>query len=759
MPAKWLPWKYIVRRVARAHGFIDPISVLSYLHRFAQPSEVAEPLELLRAGVVFHARGLMNTRAIQHNLDWVWPYWVERQFDPSDNSFIPRAFSITHVNLTHRNWTAIGLLGHSDYAIVDPKGLVTPHFDGWSIDFWIVFRDGDHLFPSKTKQESYQKIKLGTYLQSESPYAVETLLQRQDCELRIQAETTFADNQPVVSLSATAESRSPAELAVSVRPYNPEGVSFIHSLKVDPKNEDVIQINETQSVYLKTKPLRWAFSNYMSGDVTQVLFEKKNITSIECKVGMATACALYNLESDTPRTIEASIPISDQDNFRQVATVIDSRENKEQSIVGLSIPNKQFEFIFNSALRTLLLFSPDTGELVPGPYTYKRFWFRDAVFMLHPLLCCGFVEKVKLAIENFPTKQTRSGYFLSQEGEWDSNGQVLWIINRLQQVTGYTPPSALAHSVNRGANWILGKRLRSKNDPAKNGLLPAGFSAEHLGNNDYYYWDNFWAIAGLKATSELSDKRLTEDNGYSQAASEYLGQLEQSINANRNARRFPGIPAAPSRRMDAGAIGSLVASYPLQLYEPKDQRILDTVEFLLRFCFLENGFFQDMIHSGINPYLTLHVAQVLLRAGDVRFFPLVQRVAELASPTGHWPEAIHPGTGGGCMGDGHHGWAAAEWVMIIRNIFIREEENCVVLCSGIPAEWIESETTIRFGPTLTKFGQISLTVDVDRNKLNISWESHWHNSPEFILIELPGFSPETVDPSKSNAVIYREDQR
>ena len=105
---RWLPWRYIVRRVARARGFIDPLSVLSRLHQFAEPAEVAAPLELLRAGVVFHARGLMNTAAIQHNLDWVWPYWVERQFDPLDESFIPRAFSITHVNLTHRNWTAVG---------------------------------------------------------------------------------------------------------------------------------------------------------------------------------------------------------------------------------------------------------------------------------------------------------------------------------------------------------------------------------------------------------------------------------------------------------------------------------------------------------------------------------------------------------------------------------------------------------------------------------------------------------------------------
>jgi hypothetical protein len=123
---KWLPWRYIVRRVAQAQGLIDPILLLSRLRGFAQPSEVGEPLELLRADVVFHARGLINTGAIQHNLDWVWPYWIERQFDPKDDAFIPRAFSITHVNLSHRNWTAVGFPDCDSLPIVDPRGLLTP---------------------------------------------------------------------------------------------------------------------------------------------------------------------------------------------------------------------------------------------------------------------------------------------------------------------------------------------------------------------------------------------------------------------------------------------------------------------------------------------------------------------------------------------------------------------------------------------------------------------------------------------------------
>lgn len=46
------------------------------------PSEVAAPVELLRAGLVFQARPLLNARTIQTHLDWIWPFWVQRQFDP-----------------------------------------------------------------------------------------------------------------------------------------------------------------------------------------------------------------------------------------------------------------------------------------------------------------------------------------------------------------------------------------------------------------------------------------------------------------------------------------------------------------------------------------------------------------------------------------------------------------------------------------------------------------------------------------------------
>ena len=166
-------------------------------------------------------------------------------------------------------------------------------------------------------------------------------------------------------------------------------------------------------------------------------------------------------------------------------------------------------------------------------------------------------------------------------------------------------------------------------------------------------------------------------------------------------------------------MGSLVADYPLQITKPADSKIMKTIELLEQTSFYEGAFFQNMIHSGVNIYLTLAIAQSLLRAGDKGYKDLIYKVTELASSTGQWPEAIHPQTKGGCMGDGQHGWASAEWIMMIRNLFVREEKNEIIIGSGIFAEWIETGKKISFGPTPVPGGKVRVAVVKDGDGISV----------------------------------------
>ncbi|HMB31853.1 MAG TPA: hypothetical protein VKN82_08525 [Desulfohalobiaceae bacterium] len=740
---RWIPWKFLIRRTAKAYGLIDPINLLVRVRRFAQPSEVQEPIELLRAGVLFHARGLINTKAIQHNLDWIWPYWVERQFNPHDSSFIPRGFAFSHVNMTHRNWTAIGLPNLDLYPLVDPRGLITPIYDGWSLDFWLISPDGIQLFPSK-------QGNVVQWLDLENTVQVITSAYKEGQLLQTKTSLDIDNyDRPYLNVEAKATSNYQGWLVAVIRPYNPEGIQFIH--KIDYITSSFTwKVNNKNKILFNEPPDKVLFSEYSQGDVVHKIDENADEQTISCNVGMATSAAFFPLTGrEKENKIDMTIPLGDTKGIKDMPIGKRGDQIWQDHLNGtavLKIPDRKISYLYETSVRTLLLLS--SKDIFPGPYTYKRFWFRDACFMINALIVLGCLKRSRYLLGFFPARQKLTGYFHSQEGEWDSNGQVLWIINQFHQFSNSHLPQEWKEVIAKGAKWIKRKRIKSTTNALHAGLFPPGFSAEHLGPNDYYYWDNFWSLAGLRAAADLmgqvKDRYLQDE--FSKEANDLEQCIEKSIIDSLPRRKnYDGLPASPYRRMDAGAIGSLVADYPLKLTPPRDSRITKTIAFLKEHCFYKGGFFQDMIHSGINPYLTLCIAQTLLRNGDTIYQQLIERVADLASPTGQWPEAIHPITAGGCMGDGQHAWAAAEWIMMIRNLFVREDLDKLIIGSGIFSQWLLDSREIQFGPTQTPYGPIKLTFFRKDQSLylEITGGNYTDNIP--LSIQVPGYHREEVN--------------
>jgi hypothetical protein len=749
--SKWTFLQYIITRAARRQGFLDPIELLARLRSFAQPSEVGEPVELLRAGVVFHARGLINSRVIQYNLDWVWPYWVERQYNPNDESFIPRAFSVSHINLTHRNWTALGYPDCEEFPLVDPRGLLTPCLDGWSLDGWVCTEGGRNLFPSRTRA--------GTQRQDlSSGLAITTRVQQGGLMLSSTASVELEGGVPVCVLTLTARADSPAWLVLALRPANTEGISFINDVVLSPDRKTWV-VNDEQTVAFSAPAERHLVSDYGHGDVALHLKQAHARAALDersegsCDRGMVTAAALFAIPEGGERILTARIPLP----HKAPVLAENAWPDLRASVCTLQCPDRKYQALYDAAITSLILHSPD--DVYPGPSTYKRFWFRDAAYIIHALLCVGLEARAARALSRFPERQTQLGYFRSQEGEWDSNGEVLWILHRYQQLTGKKLTADWHNVIARGARWIMRKRLAGTLVAPHAGLLPAGFSAEHLGPNDYYYWDDFWGIAGLHCASDMvrsQDADMAAE--FTHAADDFTAAVDRSLASCAQRLGRPGMPASPYRRLDSGAIGSLVSGYPLQQHAADDPRLLDCADYLLNACFIDGAFFQDMIHSGLNAYLTLHVAQVLLRAGDPRYQELMDAVAGLATPTGQWPEAIHPHTRGGCMGDGHHVWAAAEWVLMVRNCFVREEGDRLILCAGIAERWLQEGSPVLFGPAPTCFGPVSITLNpLSDTSIEIVLQTAWHDQEPAIDVRLPGHEPVTLERNATSVILTREE--
>ena len=370
---RWLPWRFVVRRVAKAHGFLDPIALMNRLQSLTQPSEVAVPTELLRAGVFMHARGLINSRVIQHNLDWVWPYWVQRQFDPQDGSFVPRAFSITHINLTHRNWTAVGLPDLDALPVVDPAGLVTPRYDGWSLDAWLMADDGRMLVPSRIKDpDQCLDLSNGPVVTTETGSGGLYLTTRADV-----ADGRDTGEGPACRYRVRAQADGGGWLALALRPYNPEGISLVHRIALNDDRRGW-RADHGPPVRFDRPAQRHHASDYFSGDVFIHLTDRVDDTGATCDVGLATAAAMFRLERRCPPRGHRERAAGGGGAGRQGRQRPRARRKPWGDALSgtakVEVPDPHFRLLYDAAVRSLILHAP--GEVYPGPFTYKRFWFQ-----------------------------------------------------------------------------------------------------------------------------------------------------------------------------------------------------------------------------------------------------------------------------------------------------------------------------------------------------------------------------------------------
>ncbi|MGI8908697.1 MAG: hypothetical protein ACR2IE_19675 [Candidatus Sumerlaeaceae bacterium] len=743
--------RYIVNHLKRHYKVEQGPEFIEALHQINKPSEVTVPNELIPSGVLIQLRGLFNLHTLSINSDWIWPYWMEQQGNPKSSSFIPRAMSLAWINLTHRNWTGIGVLGSTREGVVDPRGMVTPWMQGWSLDTWIR-RGNNCVFPSRLRDADVQQI-----LRENMPF-IQTRFMAGDLGVEEEAWCFRNDNLDYavheVHLHNPTRQLITIDLVFAVRPANPEGLSLINNIVYNTRG--FWNIDNSLALYFVEKPDRVLASSHTRGDVSLHLDEEWDDNSVHDPAGLATAASIYRLTIQPGETATryAIMPLEPSnprffplgrftpeflENAKQ-ETLLQWRDKLGEGVT-MDLPDERYQACFD-ANRAFLLLLNDGHEITAGPLTYHRHWFRDAAYMLNALNKIGYGPEVARNLEFIPLKQWKNGYFCSQKGEWDSNGEAIWTIVEHWRLTGDIETlRQLYPSIRRAALWIEKKRhdvTVTKQKPR--GLLPAGFSAEHLGPNDYYYWDNFWCLRGMfdAADAALALGFEKDHKVLLELAQNYLRDLEQAMNRDIEHSKSRALPAAPGRRPDAGMIGNIAAAYPLKLFRPEDTPWLrNTIEFIRDHLFHDEGFYQQMIHSGVNSYLTLQMAQCMLLSGDIGAYKLIDYMLKLATSTWCWPEAIHPRTFGGCMGDGHHGWAASEWLLMMRNLVIHEQGDVLQVTRLLPAEWCHPGQRVAINNAPTYFGDVSVAVDFAHESETLTITANWRRQPKEIHWFLP----------------------
>jgi len=742
----------------------DVVRHLTTFQRLGEEADVEVPSELVPVGARTVFRALRTRAATPIGPDWVWPFWLERQLDPLSPAFVPRGHLPFLTNMTQRNWTAVGNLDSPCEAIVDPRGLVTPWFDGWSLDWWIGADDRWHL-PSREVAVRQRLVGASPVVETAMSIPSGDAVQR---VYAMQRSSTEGGGELLV-VEVENMSKAPVALALAVRPYTPEGLSVVE--RIDLRGSTVA-VDGRVALLLPKPPMRVAGSSFKEGDSAAAVLAgeagERWRGPVQDLAGLAQAAFVYPLAHGA--TLRVAIPFEPEPRTRRRSSVHRRLVNapsfpdvlppadavakgwRSQSERGmrLVLPDDRLAEAVEANRRFLLLFH-DGDEITPGPATYHRFWFRDATYLLGALDRYGYHDEVAQVLASYPGRQRNDGFFFSQSHEWDANGAALvalaqhWRLTRdAALIDGMVGPIA------KGVHWIDKKRRAGKGrkaDDAVAGLLPAGVSAEHLGPFDYFYWDDFWGVAGLRAGAELLhaiDQPEAAEDAERFAAAMWT-DVEASLAVTAERLGTMAIPAGPRRRIDAGTIGSLVACAPLDLLPPDDERVAATVDVIReRFTLLDGrAFYQGISHSGLGTYLTMQLAAVELRAGDRRCLDRLAWMLDAATSTWTWPEAIHPRLEGGCMGDGHHGWAAAELLTFVRDLLVREVDGGddvdggLALSSLVPDDWYGQGWEVHDAPTA--HGRLSYAVRWHGDRVALLWDLAAHDGVGAVRLTAPGF--------------------
>lgn len=746
--------EFILRKTKKKY-LIPFIRGLTHLGR---PSQVFFPAELLEQGLSLALSGLNNTMAIQSNPDWIWPFWYELQKDPESEAFLPTGMNLVTANLVRRNWTSVGLTDSAREAMVDPVGMVTPRAYGWSVFSYLRFEGADY-FPPLSENQTQQSLIKQTGPGIQTQYKVHPNISWNN-----EVHTIKYHGEEFAYLKVTVTNKTSQaislDLGLSIRPYNCLTIGHINKMKF---KDQVWRINQKPGVLLLQTPDQVFISDRHLGDPLKHQsnamkeanrFSKSGIMSgnseyqieLEALETASIECLLY-IKGGNKHSLKFISTLTQEEIHQHIHAQLKDQEINSSSGMQIEVPDLNIQNSFDAVKKHLHVFD-DQSHFSPGTFFYHNAWIRDSAFIVMAFHKIGWHSLIDVKMDNLLKQQTKDGFFKSQTGEWDSNGQALYtLVTHARYTANLDALRTYYPYLIKGVKWIQKKREFSPTKPSiHEGLLPAGFSAEHFGPNDHYYWDNYWALAGIQEVQWAAKKLNRIDDLL------WLEELheEYSINLKDNmeyaTEKNQGVlPSSPYRQADSASIGNMIALWPLKLYDKNEAWIQNTQEYLWKHNVYQGMFFQKIIHTGLNAYLTAQLAHVYLEQQDSRAFELIQGILDWASPTYTWPEAIHPRTRGGCMGDGHHGWAAAEWIGLIHHLFINETKESITLGANIPQDWYAPENSISIRLASCQTGTISYSITTLDDSYHISWEFIENPMADNVQLHwMPPFSQELI---------------
>jgi len=394
----------------------------------------------------------------------------------------------------------------------------------------------------------------------------------------------------------------------------------------------------------------------------------------------------------------------------------------------------------------------DLYVLKPGATVYNAFWYRDGAYLATALDVAGYASEAEKSLRLFwqsPLQGTAASMGQQASGawqypltEWDGQGQALWaLVNHFEVTRDKSWLRQVYPNIRRGAQWIKNiteqSQIRTENGekPIFFGLLPEG-DGEAIANG-YIYYHNFWAVLGLhealaaaQALEETADAKWIKET-YDQFCANLLASVQRAYTGIGNRQFIPGSTFDPH----VDIWGGMAALYPARFLEPNNEMMTRTLARMAARAKEDEYVFQD--RDKIWTYITVDWAMCYLLRDDLpMFYRLFNGYVAHASPTNAWVEEIYPDAHKG-TGDMPHGWAAGQYIHLLRNSLVFENEKTLELCWGVQPDWLKDGAKIAVKQAPTRFGKVDFEMQRQGAELRFDYHLAATVNPRHVRLHIP----------------------
>lgn len=662
--------------------------------------------------------------------NWAWPRWLRQQLEPGGRGFEP-AQLMPFRNIHFKDWGMIGSIQGVNEAVIDPSMLFVTRrniaFETWVYDGSRLYTPGSH----------------GSFRQYLERPGYPAIVNEWDLgPVRLVARSMVANRSGVdVLLVDFRLTGLPGNYVVYLvtRPYNVDHFIEVNRAGIEGDGW-FITVNDELALTTDREPTQ--FGSYgVSRDASEdaSLGRLNSELYVSDDLGWAHAALGFNaiINSDNEWRLRVKAPLDPLRNTSHnrllVRSTGDSDVNAElrnwDSIndreFSISVGGSFIGDIIRQSIANLVMLW-DGGSITPGPLIYHLFWIRDGSYMATALSMSNLTDMGRAVIEELLRRVDPSGYFKAIDfeiREYDANGQVLWAVSKYVQFTkDYDLLKRWYPVIRRGIEWLEVNREMTGDESVK-GLLPPSWSAEDTGPMDHHYWDDMWAIAGLRELNKVLRGINHEDHEWiEKLRGEFTDALINSINVVRARLGIDYIVPAPERVADSAMTRAIAVAWPtmaLPLDNPLVKRTLEVTEGLYT---LNGGVVNIHQWGTYGSYLTMNLAHSWALLGDRgRVDRYLTWVIEHVSPTHGWAEGNSVITEGGGQGDAPHGWAAADFIMLIRDLIINDSFETPVLLKGMPTDLLRRGITA--SNALTIYGLVrNVSASMSNRELVVSYD-------------------------------------